>query len=315
LDQLLLAGLDPDPARRPQSGAAMARELELCLQPRAHDLLRPTAGGWRSFVRRHGFLVVLLAAVAPNALAAVFNLAYNRSEIVDRVPGAEPVFQNVEAVINGVAFPVGVAVLGLLVWPATSAVRRANAGLPPDSGRLTRARRRCVLLGDYAALVSLVLWLIAGVAYPIALCTALGLQSLTFFVHFMVSLALCGLIAAVYPFFAVTFFAVRVLFPALIQSQPFGAKELAGLEQLKRRTGLYLLLSAVAPMLTVAAWAAMGSENRMALSVLAAVGLGGLGAIFLLSRAILSDLEALTWTVGPKSPGQEGGSSVRGARG
>jgi hypothetical protein len=59
----------------------------------------------------------------------------------------------------------------------------------------------------------------------------------------------------------------------------------------------------------------MGSENRMALSVLAAVGLGGLGAIFLLSRAILSDLEALTWTVGPKSPGQEGGSSVRGARG
>jgi serine/threonine protein kinase len=311
LDQLLLAGLDPDPARRLQSGAAVARELELCLQPRAHELLRPTASGWRSFARRHGFLAVLAAAVAPNILAAVLNLAYNRSEIVARVPGAEPVFQNVEAVINGVAFPVGIIVLGFLAWPATRAARRANAGLPSEPGRLTTARRRCVLLGDYAALVSLVLWLVAGLAYPIGLCAVLGLQSLTFFVHFMVSLALCGLIASVYPFFAVTFFAVRVLLPALIRSAPFGAKELAGLARLKRRTGLYLLLSAVAPMLTVTAWAAMGSENRMALTVLAAVGLAGLGAAFLMSRAILNDLEALIWTVGPRSPGQEGGSSVR----
>ena len=150
----------------------------------------------------------------------------------------------------------------------------------------------------------MVLWLIAGVAYPIALCAFLGLQSLTFFLHFIISLALCGLIAAVYPFFAVTFFAVRVFLPALIRSKPLDAEELAAMERLKRRTGLYLLMAALAPMLTVAAWVAIGSENRTSLGVLSAIGLVGFGATFALSRAIVGDLEALARTVGPsKSDG------------
>jgi eukaryotic-like serine/threonine-protein kinase len=298
LDQVLLAGLEPDPARRPQSGAALARELELCLHPRAHDLLRPPEGDWRSFVRRHGFFIVLMAALAPNVLAALCNLAYDRSEIIARMPGAEPIFQNVMTAINGVAFPVGIAVMALLALPMTRAVRRA------DAGQTAGPRRRCIVLGDCAALVIMALWLIAGAAYPITLCAFLGLQSLTFFLHFMISLALCGLIAAVYPFFAVTFLAVRVFLPALIRRRPLGAEELAAIERLKRRTGLYLLMAALAPMLTVAAWAALGSENRTSLGVLSAVGLVGFGATFALSRAIVGDLEALARTVGPsKSDG------------
>ena len=34
------------------------------------------------------------------------------------------------------------------------------------------------------------------------------------------------------------------------------------MDRLKRRTALYLLLAAMAPMLTVGAWAALGTENR-----------------------------------------------------
>ncbi len=290
LDQVLLTGLEADAARRPQSGAALARELELCLQPRAHDLLRPPDGDWRAFVRRHGFFVVLMAALAPNILAAICNLAYDRSEIIARLPGAEPIFQNVVTVINGVAFPIGIIVLMLLALPMTRAVRRG------DEGHSARPRRRCIILGDYAALVIMVLWLIAGAAYPITLCAFLGFQSLTFFVHFMISLALCGLIAAVYPFFAVTFLAVRVFLPALIRRRPPDAEELAAMERLKRRTGLYLLIAALAPMLTVAAWAALGSENRTSLGILSAVGLVGFGATFVLSREIVGDLEAIERT-------------------
>ena len=115
------------------------------------------------------------------------------------------------------------------------------------------------------------------------------------------------MIAAVYPFFGVTFIAVRVFLPALLRHHSPDAAELAGMERLKRRTGLYLLLSAIAPMLTVAAWAAMGSENRAALGLLAAVGLVGFGAAFALSRAILGDLDALTSTGGDKSSDQDGG--------
>ncbi len=139
----------------------------------------------------------------------------------------------------------------------------------------------------------MILWLIAGAAYPIVLCVFLGFQSLTFFLHFFISLALCGLIAAVYPFFAVTFFCVRVFLPALIRRQPANAEELAAMERLKRRTSFYLLMAALAPMLTVAAWAALGSENRTFLAVLSVVGLIGFGATFALSRAIVGDLEAM----------------------
>jgi eukaryotic-like serine/threonine-protein kinase len=147
--------------------------------------------------------------------------------------------------------------------------------------------------------VGIALWLLAGPAYPISLCAVLGPQPPEFFLHFMVSLALCGLIAAVYPFFAATFFSMRVLLPVLLQDRPLSADDLAGLERLKRRTGFYLLLAAVAPMLSVAAWAALGSENRTALSVLSAVGLLGLGLAFVLSRAIQADLEALVNTYAP----------------
>ena len=136
-------------------------------------------------------------------------------------------------------------------------------------------------------------WLAAGVAFPLTLFALLGPQPPGFFPRFFVSLGLCGLMAAVYPFFGITFVVVRVLLPPLLRRRPPDAAERAGLERLKRRTGLYLLLAAAAPMLAVAAWAALGSENRTELGILSGVGLLGFAAAFGLSRAIQADAEAL----------------------
>ena len=299
LAQVLRAGLDPDPDRRPPTGAALARELDLCLRPRARDLLHPPAGDWRSFVRRFALPAVVMAIVLPNALGALFNIAYNRSEIIAHIAGAEPVFWNVQAAINGVAFPAGIAVMTWLTWPAARAVRRADVGRTPDPGGPGRPRLRCLVLGDLAAVISVVEWLLAGLAFPLLLCAFLGPQPPWFYVRFVISLALCGLIAAVHPFFAATFLAVRALLPALMRGRGLSAEELGGMERLKRRTGLYLLLAAAAPMLTVAAWAATGSEDRTALAALSAVGLVGFGAAFVLARAIQGDLDALGRTAGP----------------
>jgi serine/threonine protein kinase len=289
LREVLLSGLAADPADRPESGADLARELGLCLRPRARRLLNPAPGGWRGFVRRHGLVLLLLAVIFPNALAALFNIAYNRLAIIARMPGADAVFWNVQAGINSVAFPLGIVIGGLVILPVSRAARRGGGGLPP-------VVRRCLILGDVAALLSIAEWTVAGLVYPWCLCALLGPQPPEFFVHFFVSLGLCGLMAAVYPFFAVTFLAVRVLLPPLIRGRGLSADELQGLERLKRRTGLYLLLAAAAPMLTVAAWAVLGSENRVLLGVLGAVGVVGFAAAFALSRAIQGDLEALAET-------------------
>ncbi len=202
LRDVLLAGLAPDPARRPPTGAALARDLELCLRPRTRDLLHPPAKSWRHPIRRHALVAVILAAAVPNALGTLFNISYNRSEIIARLPGADPAFWTVQGVINAVAFSLGIFIVGRLAWPATRADRRGgDAQADP--------RRRCLILGDAAALVGLAEWLAAGVAFPVLLCAALGPQPAPFFVRFFVSLGLCGLMAAVYSFFGVTFLAVR----------------------------------------------------------------------------------------------------------
>ena len=59
--------------------------------------------------------------------------------------------------------------------------------------------------------------MLAGLAFPLALCAFLGPQPSWFFVRFVISLALCGLIAAVHPFFGATFLVVRALLPPLMR--------------------------------------------------------------------------------------------------
>ncbi|HVS39777.1 MAG TPA: serine/threonine-protein kinase [Gemmataceae bacterium] len=295
LRDVLLAGLAPDADRRPASGAELAQELELCLRPRARNLLHPPPGGWRGFVRRHGLAVVLLAAIVPNALGAIFNIVYNRSEIIAHIPGAESVFWYVQAGINAVAFPLGVVLLGRAALPTTRAARTVAKTSNNDDLQAV-ARRRSLVLGDVAAGVSLAEWVAAGVAFPSTMIALLGPRPPEFFLHFFVSLGLCGLMAAVYPFFGIAFIVVRVLLPALLQRRSPDAAERAAMERLSRRTGLYLLLAAAAPMLTVAAWAALGSENRTELAILSGVGVAGCAAAFALSRAIQGDVEALIGT-------------------
>jgi hypothetical protein len=221
--------------------------------------------------------MLILATIAPNAVGGCLNFAYNRSEIIARLPGAESVFLYVQTAINGVAFPLGVVILILLARPILVAFRWMDAGLPVAADVLTAAQRRCLVLGDLTAAVGVAEWLLAGLAYPVSLCAAIGWQPTAFFVHFFISLALCGLMAAIHPFFWVTFLTVRVLLPPLLKRQGVDAAACVGMERLKRRTGLYLLSSAAAPMLSVAAMAAMGSENRAALGILSVVGLAGSG--------------------------------------
>ena len=77
---VLLQCLDPDLEKRPANGAALARQLELCLQPKAHTLLSPPVRNWRRLARRIPVTCVMFAAVLPNAVAAVFNYFYNRGK-------------------------------------------------------------------------------------------------------------------------------------------------------------------------------------------------------------------------------------------
>ncbi len=111
--------------------------------------------------------------------------------------------------------------------------------------------------------------------------------------HFFGSLTLCGLIAAAYPFFLITFFSLRTLLPTLKPLQAEPEQMTKELRKLNRLSWGYLVSAASVPMLGVFALATMASQARYALGVMSACGLLGFGGILLLFRKLQSDIAAL----------------------
>ncbi len=129
LREVLLRCLDPDVERRPATAAEMASELGLCLRPATRALVRPKPGGWRAVVRQYPYWTLIVAGVIPNALASIFNIVYNRAEIVRQWGNgnkAEQVFYSIIPLLNGIFFPLGVLTVFLLMRPLASALRQVR---------------------------------------------------------------------------------------------------------------------------------------------------------------------------------------------
>lgn len=295
LKSVLARTVAADPDERFRNASELARELDFCLQPDAQRLLAGANRGWARWVRRFPVTTVSLITLIPNVVAAAFNFLYNH-EVILTVPGAEPTFMRIQAIINLIAFPVGI---GCGVWLAGSvgkAVRRNRHELPATE--LQDRRRRCLDLGNLAVVVSLTLWLIAAPAYPISLHLLLGDVPLTVYAHFVTSLALCGLIAAAYPFFGVTFVAIRSFYPHLLRFDSLSPADLQTLQRLSRQSWLYLGLAASVPMIAVVILVLSGSNNRFELVTLAAGGAAGFGIALTAFRLVQADLSTLVRMLG-----------------
>jgi hypothetical protein len=274
----------------------LAAELALGLQPRALGLLHPPPGGWQRALRRVPLLAVLLAAIVPNGLASLFNVSYNLQHIQAHSPELEAAFWTTLLGVNAIAFPVGLALMAWLTWPVARALGRLRAGLAPPPERLGPLRRRCWHLGHYAALLGVAEWLAAGLLFPLLLHAAAGTVGAATYAHFILSLTLCGLLAAVYPFFVITFLGVRAYAPAFIRPGQ-GAFDVPELVRLGRLLWRYLGLAASVPMLGVAVLVLTGSGSQLALGVFSAAGLAGFGLVSWAFRVLQADLAALHWAL------------------
>ena len=217
----------------------------------------------------------------------------------------EQIFDYTAAAVNGLAFPVGIAVVMFLARPVVRGLGRCARGEPVAAEDLKWLRRRCLCLGHYAAGIGVGLWALAGPVYPVAILLGVGTLSLQVVAFFVVSLVLGGLIAAAYPFFGVTYLWVLVLYPPLVQPASTTLEDVAWLERLGIFTWRYLLLAASLPMLviTLALW--VGSPHQRAL--LAALCLGslvGLGVAFWLCRGLQRSLKILKQAVARSHPGR-----------
>ena len=295
LKAVLLYSLAPDRADRPATAGEMAAELELCLRPETRALVRPAAGGWREIVRRHPLLAIYPPALAVNSLASLFNIVYNYSEIVVHWQNADAPFQLIVPLVNGVLFPVAMLVIAVIMLPVVRGLSRMRRGESTTPAELARLRLRTLRLGETTAGVCVAFWLIAGVVWPIALRLAAGPSPGGFgtYAHFMLSLAVCGLVAAAYPYFLVNFLAVRVFYPTLLGPDGPAPTDGPALQRVERELGRYRAAAAAVPLLAVTLLASQATLSLYAAAALGIAGLAGVALAYVIEWRTRADLTAL----------------------
>lgn len=294
----LRRALAPNAADRFADAGEFARRLELCVHPAAEAVVEPPPDSWVHVVRRRLPLCMFFVGLIPNAVAGAFNYAYNRAEVIDKLatPGLSDAFETVQRGINAVCFPVG---LFLFVWSARRSARGLAAlrsGGRQSPGELRALRHDALRLGLKGVIISVTLWLVAGVAYPFALTSLVpmpGEAVREVIVHFAASLAVCGMIVAAYPFFTGTALAVRAVYPAFLQPGEMTSEDTADLSRVTGWVWPFLVLAAAVPFLGVAALVLAGSRSALGLGGLCVAGLAGLGFAAALARVIQKTLADL----------------------
>jgi serine/threonine protein kinase len=300
LEQVLGKALSSDPADRHPDGAALARELSLCLNPRAWDLLHDLQTGWRDWARRRPILALFPINLPPFVLASVYNLFYNRDEFIKAQPEViKEAFQRMLIPVNATLFALGIAVVLWYAWPVARAVHRMAVGAARDEPLLHAARGRALRLGHWIAGVGLCLWLVAGIAFPVGIQLQAPGFPVQGYTHFLLSMVICGLISCCFPFLATTWLCVRVFFPTLLGTDPPHAAEQRQLLRLAQQSGIYLYVAVLLPLLAILIMIISGRDSRLwSILLIVASGIGYFAAQWTLNR-IRADLAALSIATRP----------------
>ena len=300
LCEVLTGCIEPDLNRRIPNAQTLADQLKLALHPEAHGLLRNPLRGLRWLGARWPVMAIVLTVLIPNIMAGWFNYTYNFDAIVQKLPGSQLSFRWVSAMINGVAFPIGLLIGLKICWPVTTAVReRFHATEQPMTWSVgedeTKLRLSSLRLGHVMAVLGMVCWGIAGVAFPIALILAGAPLSKTQSIHFVSSLVLCGMIGASYPFFAVSVLVLDVWYPLLMRpNRRPHESELACYDWLERISARYFVLAGAVPLLSVGLLTLLATtQNRLVLMPLSFGGFVVMAIVFRLHGRIVRNLRLL----------------------
>lgn len=298
LRRILVKSLAVDREDRWSSGRKLARQFALCLDPHARDLVDPPPSSWRSRLWPWALPILILGIGIPNLLATGYNYYYNRVLIIADLPlDAQEHLEQVHLVIGGIAFPIGAALIVYWCRLALTVPRGLHAGATYSTETLGKARAATLGLGHRAVSVSFALWVVAGLAYPIALQIVAGGIPSGAYLHLLASLVVCGAAAVAYPYFVLTFYSVRCLYPIMLSHGEIRSDDGRNLRVLGRNITRYLAVAASVPLVGVAGLSFVGGDTGDAVNAtVRGLCLGGIFAfigVYQLYRWIEGDLRAL----------------------
>lgn len=277
-------------SERYQTAAEVAQALRLCLNPQTWRLLQEPRSLVTRFMLAWPIVTVVVAGLLTNIFAGIFNLEYNRHRIEEDFATLRPWFEEVQLWINCIVYPLG-AIVG--IW----AVKRVAKQLDREQPTLSvQGGQHVLFFGWFISRLTLVLWSLSGLLFPVLMNLHEPIEGMvTFYSHFFLSLALCGIAAAVSPYFLLTALAVRIYFPALVRNGIVAGPRWHDLKKLRKLNLLHLALSAAVPMLgmLLVTLSDTAADHRWALKVVSGVGLVGFAVMFGLFRYVDENLDAL----------------------
>jgi hypothetical protein len=300
LRQVLVRCLQPRKEERYGSADEAARALQLCLHPDCWKLLQEPRNPLARLLVQHPVISLVLAALIPNALAGWFNYAYNEVAIILEVEkmssGFIERFGIVQLVVNCIAFPLGIAIG---IWAARKTLRLLTRESSKED--VAEGAKHVLMFGRFVSLYSLTLWTISGLVFPIAISwgQSFGADAAfegvaAFYLHFFISLALCGFAAVAYPYFFLTTLATRFYVPALVRNEIIEGPSWRDLQTLRKLNKVQLALTVLVPILGVFLAVAIDSNQKWAQLLVIGVGGVGFAAMFALERYIDRNLDGLS---------------------
>lgn len=303
LVETLVECLAPDPADRPQDGAEVRRRLEWCLDPDLRRLFSEPPGGAfcaRTKLCRFPLIGLVLAVLIPNGLLSALNIAFNVNTVV--APEHRASFMRVVEIVNGIAFPLGIAVFAYVGWAMRRTLRARHSDAPTGNEERALARQRGLRLGGTMAAVILPLWIAGGIVFPIWQHVELGEAMFASWFSFTVSNSMFGVLAATISFFLIAGIVSRVFIPRLIEPGDVDAENAVLAARLRSRLGYYFVAASAVPSVSVVLLATapkLLSQHMMAFVALGIMGALALTASLALSAQIRRDLAALERALAP----------------
>lgn len=298
LRRVLLTCLAPERTDRWNNGAELAQQFELCLDPRARDLVDAPPHRHRPRGPLWPIPILAIAIAVPNLAAAWYNYYYNRTLIVGKLtPDVQQSFHDVAQVL----YPLAIVVATLMILYTARHLLEISIGLHkgrsyPDAV-LTEARIDALRLPNRVAAIAFVFWFAGGVLFPVMLNLVAGGVPRGTYTHFLLSLVVCGAVALAYPYFAITWYVVRFLYPIFLAHGRSDAADVEHLRRLARRTGIYLTAAAAVPLVGVTGITFLPAPDIesiiWAIRILCVGGIIGFTLAYLLYGVIEKDLRTL----------------------